>query len=62
LGANVALEAALTAPERVRSLALLVWLPRAEELAVPGVGHLLQLADPRAVAEGLAAFLARQRP
>jgi pimeloyl-ACP methyl ester carboxylesterase len=41
--------------------ALLAWLPDGEGLIVPGATHLLQLADPRAVAEGLAAFLARHR-
>lgn len=40
--------------------ALLDWLPQAEGLTVPGVGHLLQLADPGAVAGGLAGFLARR--
>jgi pimeloyl-ACP methyl ester carboxylesterase len=35
------------------------WLPQAESLVVPGATHGLQIQNPRAVAEGLAAFLAR---
>jgi pimeloyl-ACP methyl ester carboxylesterase len=41
--------------------ALLAWLPRSEGLVVPEATHLLQMADPGAVAEGLAAFLARHQ-
>lgn len=40
--------------------ALLTWLPRCGELLLPGVGHLLPIADPAGVAAGIAAFLARQ--
>jgi pimeloyl-ACP methyl ester carboxylesterase len=39
--------------------ALLSWLPRGQGLVVPRATHLLQIANPRAVAEGLARFLAR---
>lgn len=39
--------------------ALCSWLPRGERLLVPQATHLLQIANPRAVAEGLASFLAR---
>jgi pimeloyl-ACP methyl ester carboxylesterase len=35
------------------------WLPLGEPLVVPGATHLLQIANPGAVAEGLAGFLAR---
>jgi len=35
------------------------WLPQAEELVVPQATHALQQMHPRAVAEGLARFLAR---
>jgi pimeloyl-ACP methyl ester carboxylesterase len=38
---------------------LLSWLPNAESFDVPGTTHLLHLQSPRAVAEGLAAFYAR---
>jgi 3-oxoadipate enol-lactonase len=38
---------------------LLAWIPRGEGLVVEGATHLLQLQRPRAVAEGLAAFLGR---
>jgi pimeloyl-ACP methyl ester carboxylesterase len=41
--------------------ALLAWLPEGEGLVVPEATHLLQLANPGAVAVGLAAFLARHR-
>jgi pimeloyl-ACP methyl ester carboxylesterase len=41
--------------------ALLAWLPDGQGEVVPGATHLLQLANPRAVAEGLAAFLGRHR-
>jgi pimeloyl-ACP methyl ester carboxylesterase len=36
------------------------WIPHAEELRVPQANHALQYMNPRAVAEGLAAFLDRQ--
>jgi hypothetical protein len=39
--------------------AVLSWLPDGEALVVPRATHLLQIANPRAVAEGLADFLAR---
>jgi pimeloyl-ACP methyl ester carboxylesterase len=32
------------------------WMPRAEHHVVPGVGHLLMAAEPRAVADRLDAF------
>jgi pimeloyl-ACP methyl ester carboxylesterase len=35
------------------------WFPHAERLAVPDVGHLLMVADPDTVADGLRAFVAR---
>ena len=35
------------------------WLPHVEELAVDGVGHLLQIERPEPVARGVAAFLGR---
>jgi pimeloyl-ACP methyl ester carboxylesterase len=35
------------------------WFPRVEELAVDGVGHLLQMQRPQPVARGVAAFLGR---
>jgi pimeloyl-ACP methyl ester carboxylesterase len=40
--------------------ALLSWIPGAEGLVVPDATHLLQLAKPRAVADGLADFFTRQ--
>lgn len=40
--------------------ALLALLPQAESLVVPNASHLLPLMNPRAVAEGLASFVARQ--
>jgi pimeloyl-ACP methyl ester carboxylesterase len=39
--------------------ALLSWIPGAEPLVIDGVTHLLQIADPTAVATGLDAFLRR---
>jgi pimeloyl-ACP methyl ester carboxylesterase len=39
--------------------ALLRLLPHAESLVVPNTTHLLQIENPRAVGEGLAAFFAR---
>jgi pimeloyl-ACP methyl ester carboxylesterase len=38
---------------------LLAWLPDVEPFVVPDVTHLLQVQNPRAVAEGLAAFFSR---
>jgi pimeloyl-ACP methyl ester carboxylesterase len=35
------------------------WLPRVEDLTVQGVGHLLQIQRPEAVARGIAEFLGR---
>jgi pimeloyl-ACP methyl ester carboxylesterase len=35
------------------------WFPNAEDHLVRGVGHLLQMEDPRAVAEAIAGFLGR---
>lgn len=47
-------------PWFVESDALLgEWLPNSERSTIPGVGHLLQMEDPRPVAESLATFLAR---
>ena len=40
---------------------LLAWLPRAEGCVLPGTTHLMQLEDPRGLAEALAAFWARHR-
>ena len=37
------------------------WLPQAEELVVPHTTHALQVMNPRAVADGLARFVARHR-
>ena len=38
---------------------LLSWLPNVEPFVVPDATHLLQVQNPRAMAEGLAAFFAR---
>jgi pimeloyl-ACP methyl ester carboxylesterase len=38
---------------------LLSWLPNAEPFVLPGATHLLQVENPRDMAEGLAAFFAR---
>jgi pimeloyl-ACP methyl ester carboxylesterase len=38
---------------------LLEWLPRGEGVVVPGLSHFLQMEDPAAVADTLAAFLER---
>jgi pimeloyl-ACP methyl ester carboxylesterase len=38
---------------------LLGWLPRAEGVVLPGTTHLMQLQNPRATAEALAAFWTR---
>jgi pimeloyl-ACP methyl ester carboxylesterase len=43
-----------------RNELLLAWLPAAEPFVLPGATHLLQVQDPRGMAEGLAAFLRRQ--
>jgi pimeloyl-ACP methyl ester carboxylesterase len=40
---------------------LLAWLPYAEGFILPGTTHLMQLQDPRGMAEALAAFWARHR-
>jgi pimeloyl-ACP methyl ester carboxylesterase len=42
-----------------RHTLLLEWLPNVEPFVLPGAGHLLHLQNPREMAEGLAAFLAR---
>jgi pimeloyl-ACP methyl ester carboxylesterase len=44
----------LEVSDRLRS-----WLPRVEELTVEGVGHLLHIQRPEAVARGMAEFLER---
>jgi pimeloyl-ACP methyl ester carboxylesterase len=38
---------------------LLAWLPRADGFILPGTTHLMQLQDPRGLAEALAGFFAR---
>ena len=38
---------------------LLAWLPHAEGFVLPGATHLMQLEDPRGMAEALAGFWAR---
>jgi 3-oxoadipate enol-lactonase len=38
---------------------LLDWLPNVESFVLPGAAHLLQIENPRGMAEGLAAFFAR---
>jgi 3-oxoadipate enol-lactonase len=38
---------------------LLTWLPNVEPFVLPEAGHLLQIQNPRGMAEGLAAFFAR---
>jgi pimeloyl-ACP methyl ester carboxylesterase len=40
---------------------LLTWLPHAEGFVLPGVTHLMQLEDPRGMAEVLASFWARHQ-
>ena len=42
-----------------RQRLLLEWLPRAEAFTLPDAGHLLQVEQPDALAEALAAFLGR---
>lgn len=44
---------------RERQKLLLEWLPNVEPFELPRAGHLLHLQNPRGMAEGLAAFLAR---
>jgi len=47
-------------PWFVESDALLgEWLPNSERSTIPGVGHFLQMVDPRPVAESLATFFSR---
>lgn len=47
-------------PWFVESDALLgEWLPNSERSTIPGVGHFLQMEDPRPMAESLATFFAR---
>ena len=38
---------------------LLSWLPDAEPFVLPGTTHLMQVQNPRGMAEGLATFFAR---
>jgi 3-oxoadipate enol-lactonase len=38
---------------------LLAWLPNVEPFVLPDATHLLQVQNPRGMAEGLAAFFAR---
>jgi hypothetical protein len=38
---------------------LLTWLPHVEPFVLPDATHLLQVQNPRGMAEGLAAFFAR---
>lgn len=40
---------------------LLEWLPQAEELVLPNATHLLQMVNPRDLAEGLAGFFIRHQ-
>jgi pimeloyl-ACP methyl ester carboxylesterase len=40
---------------------LLEWLPKAEGSVLPGASHFLQLEQPRAAADPLAAFFRRHR-
>jgi pimeloyl-ACP methyl ester carboxylesterase len=42
-----------------RQQLLLSWLPSAEPFILPDATHLLQVQNPRGMAEGLAAFFAR---
>jgi pimeloyl-ACP methyl ester carboxylesterase len=44
-----------------RQQLLLTWLPKAEPFVLSGATHLLQVQNPRGMAEGLAAFFARHR-
>jgi pimeloyl-ACP methyl ester carboxylesterase len=45
---------------RERQELLLTWLPNAEPFVLPEAGHLLQIQNPRGMAEGLAAFFIRR--
>ena len=40
---------------------LLEWLPHAEGFVLPGTTHLMQIQDPRGMAEALAGFWVRHR-
>jgi pimeloyl-ACP methyl ester carboxylesterase len=42
-----------------RQKLILEWLPNVEQFVLPGAGHLLHLQNATAMAEGLAAFIAR---
>jgi pimeloyl-ACP methyl ester carboxylesterase len=42
-----------------RQKVLLAWLPGAEPFVLPDANHLLHVQNPRGMAEGMAAFLAR---
>ena len=44
---------------RERQDLLVGWLPDAEPFVLPGATHLLQVQEPRALAEALAGFLSR---
>jgi pimeloyl-ACP methyl ester carboxylesterase len=44
-----------------RQALLLSWFPNVEPFVLPGAGHLLQVQNPRGMAEGLSAFFARHR-
>jgi pimeloyl-ACP methyl ester carboxylesterase len=47
---------------RQRHRLLLEWIPGAEAFVLPGATHLLQLQNPRGIAEGIAAFLVKHSP
>ena len=49
----------LNPPQRERQELLLSWLPNAEPFDLPDATHMLQVENPRGMAEGLAAFFAR---
>ena len=42
-----------------RDALLSEWLPNSDRARVPGLGHFLQMEDPRPIAESLAGFFAR---
>ena len=44
---------------RERQNQLLSWLPKAEPFVLPDATHMLEVENPRGMAEGLAAFFAR---
>ena len=44
-----------------RQQVLLEWLPNVEPFVLSGAGHLLQIENPRGMAEGLAVFFARHK-